>query len=155
MIKDNQKVFNRLMVMIDAATTAASFMLAYFFKFYVLNDGPGLGVLPVTDYLMLLLFIVPVYMLIYYMCGVYTPKRTIRRRFEVYGIVKSNTIGIVALIIILYMIVREFNVSRSVMAFFYIFNVSQVVENQNFFIFILKIRMSKTNRLNPKEYHTQ
>ncbi len=123
MIKDNQKVFNRLMVMIDAATTAASFMLAYFFKFYVLNDGPGLGVLPVTDYLMLLLFIVPVYMLIYYMCGVYTPKRTIRRRFEVYGIVKSNTIGIVALIIILYMVVREFNVSRSVMAFFYIFNV--------------------------------
>ena len=123
MIKDNQNVFNRLMVMIDAATTAASFMLAYFFKFYVLNDGPGLGVLPVTDYLMLLLFIVPVYMLIYYMCGVYTPKRTIRRRFEVYGIVKSNTIGIVALIIILYMVVREFNVSRSVMAFFYIFNV--------------------------------
>ena len=39
--------------------------------------------------------------------------------------------------------------------FFYIFNVSQVVENQNLFIFILKIRMSKTNRLNPKEYHTQ
>ena len=123
MIKDNQKVFNRLMVIIDAAITAASFMLAYFFKFYILNDGPGLGVLPVTDYLMLLLFIVPIYMLVYYMCGVYTPRRTMRRRFEVYGIIKSNTIGIVALIIILYMIVREFNVSRSVMAFFYIFNV--------------------------------
>ena len=123
MIKDNQKVFNRLMVILDAAITAASFMLAYFFKFYVLNDGPGIGVLPVTDYLMLLLFIVPIYMLIYYMCGVYTPKRTVRARFEVYGIMKANTIGIIALIIILYMIVREFNVSRSVMAFFYLFNV--------------------------------
>lgn len=123
MIKDNQKVFNRLMVILDAAITAASFMLAYFIKFYILNDGPGPGVLPVTDYLMLLLFIVPIYMLIYYMCGVYTPKRTVRARFEVYGIMKANTIGIVALIIILYMIVREFNVSRSVMAFFYVFNV--------------------------------
>lgn len=123
MIKDNQKVFNRLMVIIDAAMTAASFMLAYFFKFYILNDGPGIGVLPVQDYFALLLVIVPVYMLIYYWCGVYTPKRTVRRRFEIYGILKSNTIGIVALIIILYMIVREFNVSRSVMAFFYIFNV--------------------------------
>ena len=76
MIKDNQKVFNRLMVIIDAAITAASFMLAYFFKFYILNDGPGPGVLPVTDYLLLLVFIVPMYMLIYYLCSVYAPKRT-------------------------------------------------------------------------------
>ena len=123
MIKDNQKVFNRLMVIIDAAITAASFMLAYFFKFYILNDGPGPGVLPVTDYLLLLVFIVPMYMLIYYLCSVYAPKRTVRRRFEIYGILKANTIGIIALIIILFMILRMFYVSRSVMAFFYVFNV--------------------------------
>ena len=36
-----------------------------------------------------------------------------------------------------------------------VLNISQLIENQNLFIFILKIRMSKTNRLNPKEYHTQ
>ncbi len=123
MIKDNQKVFNRLMVIIDAAITAASFMLAYFFKFYILNDGPGVGVLPVTDYLRQLLFIVPAYMLIYYFCDVYAPKRTVRRRFEIYGILKANTIGIFALIITLYMVVREFNISRSVMGFFYLFNI--------------------------------
>jgi len=104
MIKDNQKIFNRLLVIIDAAITAASFMGAYFFKFYILMDGPVLGVLPVTDYLGLLVFIVPVYVLIYYMSGVYTPKRTVRKRFEIYGIIKANTIGIAALIIILYMI---------------------------------------------------
>lgn len=123
MIKDNQKVFNRLMVIIDAALTAASFMLAYFFKFYILNDGPGPGVLPAGDYFTLLFVIVPAYMLIYYLCGVYTPKRTVRRRFEIYGILQANTVGIFALIIILYMIVREINVSRSVMAFFYLFNI--------------------------------
>nr|WP_296481993.1 undecaprenyl-phosphate glucose phosphotransferase [uncultured Acetatifactor sp.] len=123
MIKDNQKVFNRLMVIADAAITAASLMLAYFFKFYVLNDGPGIGVLPAGDYFMLLIFIVPAYMFLYYSCSVYAPKRTVRRRFEVFGIVKANTIGIMALIIVLYMIIREFNFSRSVMAFFYFFNV--------------------------------
>lgn len=123
MIKDNQKVFNRLMVLIDAAITAASFMLAYFFKFYILNHGPGPGVLPAVEYLRLLVFILPIYMLFYYSCGVYAPKRTVRRRFEIFGIVKANTIGIVALIILLYMIIREFNVSRSVMAIFYIFNI--------------------------------
>lgn len=124
MIKDNQKVFNRLMVFADAAITAASFMIAYYFKFYILNDGPGAGVLPVSDYFMLLFFIVPIYMLLYHSCSVYAPKRTVRRRFEVYGIIKANTIGIVALIIVLYMIIREINFSRSVMAFFYVINVT-------------------------------
>lgn len=123
MIKDNQKVFNRLMVIVDAVITAVSFMAAYYFKFYVLNNGPGPGVLPVGDYYMLLLFLVPVYMLLYYSCSVYAPKRTVRRRFEIYGIIKANTIGLVALIIILYMIIREINFSRSVIAFFYVFNV--------------------------------
>ena len=123
MIKDNQKVFNRLLVIIDAAITAASFMLAYFFKFYVLNDGPGVGVLPASDYFSLLAFIVPAYILLYYLCGVYTPKRTVRLRFEVYGIVKADTIGIVALIIFMFLILREIHYSRSVMVIFYVFNV--------------------------------
>ena len=38
---------------------------------------------------------------------------------------------------------------------FYVLNTSQLIENQNLFIFILKMRMSKTNRLNPNENHTQ
>ncbi len=118
MIKDNQKVFNRLMVIADAAITAV------YFKFYILNNGPGVGVLPVGDYFMLLFFIVPIYMFLYHSCSVYAPKRTVRRRFEVYGIVKANTIGIVALIIVLYMIIREINFSRSVMVYFYVVNVT-------------------------------
>ena len=123
MIKDNQKVFNRLLVFIDAVITAFSLILAYIVKFYVLNDGPGVGVLPLSEYITLLVFIVPIYLLIYFACSVYAPKRTVRRRFEIYGIVKANTIGIVVLIVILYMIIKEINFSRSVMALFYIFNV--------------------------------
>lgn len=123
MIKDNQKVFNRLLVIIDAAITAASFMLAYFFKFYVLSNGPGQGVLSAEEYFSLLIFIVPMYVLLYYFCSIYAPKRTVRMRFEVYGIIKANFIGIIALIIVLFMVIREFNYSRSVMLFFYIFNV--------------------------------
>ena len=123
MIKDNQKVFNRLLVIIDALITAASFVLAYYIKFYILNDGPGIGVLPIQDYYMLLPFIVPGYMFLYYRCNVYSPKRTVRRRHEIYSILQANTIGLAALIIILYMIIREINFSRSVMAIFYVLNV--------------------------------
>ena len=123
MIKDNQKVFNRLLVIMDALITAISFVLAYYIKFYILNDGPGIGVLPVQEYYKLLPFIVPGYMLLYYRCSVYSPKRTVRRRHEIYSILQANTIGLAALIIILYMIIREINFSRSVMAIFYVLNV--------------------------------
>ncbi len=123
MIKDNQKVFNKLLVMIDAVITGLSFILAYFIKFYVFEKGPGIGVLPVSEYIKLLFGLVPGYMFLYYRCNVYAPKRTARRRHEIYSIVQANTVGMAALIIILYMVIKEINYSRSVMAIFYVLNV--------------------------------
>lgn len=123
MIKDNQKVFNRLLVLMDAFITAVSFILAYYIKFYIFEHGPGIGVLPIKDYFMLLAYIVPGYLFLYFRCKVYTPKRTATGRHEVYRVLQANTIGIAALIIILYMIIHEINYSRSVMAIFYVTNV--------------------------------
>lgn len=122
MIKDNQKIFNRLLVVMDAMLTGASFILAYYIKFYIFEKGPGIGVLPVRDYFTLLFVIIPVYVALYYHCNVYTPKRTVRRRHEILGIFQANTVGIGALIIFLYVIVKEINYSRSVMAIFYVLN---------------------------------
>ena len=39
--------------------------------------------------------------------------------------------------------------------FLNVLNISQLIENQNLFIFILKMRMSRNNRLNPNENHAQ
>ncbi len=122
MIKDNQKVFNRLLIAVDALITAVSFILSYYIKFYILVHGPGVGVLPVSEYFFLLIYIVPGYLYLYHKCGIYTPKRTARGKHEVYRILQANTIGIAALIIILYMIIHEINYSRSVMAIFYVLN---------------------------------
>ncbi len=123
MIKDNQKVFNRLLVFIDAIITGCSFILSYYIKFYIFEHGPGYGVLPIDDYFILLLFIVPGYMYLYHRCNVYSPKRTVRRRHEISSIIQANTVGIAALIIILYMVIKEINYSRSVMAIFYVLNI--------------------------------
>lgn len=123
MIKDNQKVFNRLLVLIDATITAASFILAYYIKFYVLLNGPGVGVLPVTEYFRLLLYIVPGYAFLYFRCKVYVPQRTAKGKHEIYRVIQANTIGIAALIITLYMIIHDINYSRAVMAIFYVTNI--------------------------------
>ncbi len=122
MIKSNQRVFNQMHVLMDAAFTGASFVLAYLIKFYVLEPGPGVGVLPLTSYVALLPFIIPAYIFLYFQCNVYTPKRTVRRRHEVYSIVKANSIGIAILIIALYVVVKEINFSRSVIVLFYLGN---------------------------------
>ena len=117
MIKDNQKVFNRLLVILDAVIIAVSFVLSYFIKFYILNDGPGPGVLPVEDYIALLPALVPGYILLYYRNGVYAPKRTVRLKYEIFGIIQANTIGLAIMIIVLYMVIKEINYSRSVILF--------------------------------------
>ena len=122
MIKDNQKVFNRLLVVIDAMITGLSLVLGYLIKFYILVKGPGPGVLPLRDYVSLLVFIIPGYVVLYYRMGVYTPRRTVKRRFEILDVIKANTVGMAALIIIIYLVVREFNYARSVLALFYLLN---------------------------------
>ena len=134
MIKDNQKIFNRLLVVIDAIITGVSFILSYYIKFYIFQDGPGPGVLPVADYLFLLIFIVPAYVFLYYWCNVYSPKRTTRGRHEVGGIAQANIIGLFSLIVALYILIKEINYSRSVMMIFFFLNIFLT----SFFRFVLR-----------------
>ncbi len=125
MIKDNQKVFNRMHVVMDALITIISYALAYFIKFYIINAGLlGIGVLPVDYYFKMLWGIVPVYMLLYYYCNVYGPKRTHKQSREIYAIVKANTVGMALFIIFLYVFIREIHISRTMMALFYVLNIA-------------------------------
>lgn len=124
MIKDNQKVFNRMHVVMDAFITALSYALSYVLKFYVLDAGTtGVGVLPLKDYFVMLIFLVPAYVFLYYSCNVYGSKRTGKRRREIGAIVQANTIGIGIYIVVLYLFVREIHYSRSMMAIFYVLNI--------------------------------
>ena len=124
MIKDNQTILNRMHVVMDMLITAIAYALAYVLKIYIFNaEAAGVGVLPPKDYFSVLLFLIPGYMLLYYSCNVYGPKRTGKRRNEIASIIKANTIGIVLYIVILYVFVQEINYSRSMMAIFYVLNI--------------------------------
>ncbi len=111
-------------VVMDALITTISYALAYVVKFYFLEAGTlGVGVLPPRDYFIVLLFLVPAYILLYYLCNVYGPKRTVKKHREIGSIIKANTVGIVLYIVILYLFVQEINYSRSMMAIFYVLNI--------------------------------
>lgn len=123
MIKDNQKIFNRLHVLLDAVVTAVSYMLMWYIKFEspFANKNEGVGNLGIEVYFSALYIIVPGYLLLYYLFELYTPKRTSHQKREIFDLFKANTIGLVAFLSILY-IINEPNFSRSLIFMFYVAN---------------------------------
>ena len=122
MIRDNQQILNRINVLIDAVIVAVSLVLAYIIKFYIITPGPGYY-LELSYYYDLLPFVIPGYVLIYSFCDIYTSRRTWRQQSEILDLIKANTIGILALMLFVYNVLREINYSRSVMAIFYFLNI--------------------------------
>lgn len=124
MIKDNQKVFNRLHLLVDALIVAISYLLAWYIKFATIfaNTEPGAGALSKETYFSFLYFLVPGYILIYYYFNMYKPKRATRRKYEIINIFTANTVGLVLFIVTLYMVkIQHF--SREMMVLFYVINI--------------------------------
>ena len=62
MIKDNQKVFNRLHLIMDAIIIAVSYALSYYVRFYIMKSGPQLGDLSTVEYFAALIILIPLYL---------------------------------------------------------------------------------------------
>lgn len=124
MIKDNQKYFNRIHLLVDAIIVAISYMLAWYLKFAspFSNVDPSIGVLSRQTYFQALYLIVPGYVLLYYYFNLYTPKRATVHKYAIINIIQANTIGLVLLMVVLYMI-EQINFSRSMIALFYGINI--------------------------------
>lgn len=147
MIKENQKHFNRLHVVIDAFVIALSYFLAWVIKFYVpfLNDNEGR--LPFRVYMSALLFIVPGYLILNYAFNMYTPKRMQGRRLELSNIIKANTIGMFLFVGALYL-VKQIDFSRHVIFIFYVVNIILETVSRN--LIRLGLRQMRSKGYNQK-----
>lgn len=116
MIKGNQKYFNRLHVLLDALIIAASYGLSWVIKFY--DDSVTMMN---NMYIIGLLCIIPMYLILYAVFNVYSPKRVQTMKEEIGNIVKSNTMGLVIFIMALYML-HQPHFSRQMMFIFYVIN---------------------------------
>lgn len=124
MIKDNQKYFNRLHLLVDAIVVAVSYLLAWYIKFATAfaDTEPGVGALSMETYFSALYFLVPGYVLLYYFFNMYAPKRATRRKYEIINILKANTVGLILFMVVLYMI-KQNDFSRVMIFIFYVVNV--------------------------------
>ena len=77
MIKDNQTRLNRLHVLLDALVIAAAYVFSWFItlKSGLFGADPEAGILPTWFYMRVLVVIIPVYLLLYTVFHLFTPKR--------------------------------------------------------------------------------
>ena len=120
MIKENQKHFNRLQVLIDAFVLLFSYVAAWVIKFQIISSDDG--ALSLRTYMIALPITVLVYLGLYYLFSLYTPKRVQCRRLELWNIVKANTVGIALFLGVLYLI-KMMHFSREMLFIFYVINI--------------------------------
>lgn len=130
MIKDNQKLLNRLHVVIDALVIIFSYTAAWYLRFKsgIFELDPWF--LSLQEYMKALLIIVPGYLILYYAFQLYTPKRVQGRRYEAWHIVQANTIGLMAYILFLYL-TKQSDFSRTMFFVFFCVNVFSEVTVRN------------------------
>jgi len=124
LIKDNQRYFNRLHVVLDAFTICIAYLLSWAYKFLILDGPHGLSF---VQYCIVLIPIVPLYLTLYLAFNLYTPKRVQGRRLEGSNIIKANTIGLLLIMGTLFLL-RSYNdyadyYSKTMLIYFYIINI--------------------------------
>ena len=114
MIRDNQIFFNRMHVVLDGIVVAASYTAAWAIKFLspMAETTPGVTALSAESYFSALYFLIPGYLILYAAYNLYSSKRSTRVRTEVGGIIKANTVGIVGVMVVFFLIYFFFNAYR-------------------------------------------
>ncbi len=121
MIKDNQRFFNRLHVLVDGLTIALAYMLSWWIRFVLMEQEAGTGVLSREYYFMLLLFIVPGYLILYAECSLYAQRRRNSALLDFFDILRANVLG-AAVIMMLFFLFRVGDFSRGMLAIFMTLN---------------------------------
>ena len=148
MIKDNQSRLNRLHVLLDALVIAAAYVFSWFITLKSGLFGADLeaGILPTWFYMRVLVVIIPVYLLLYTVFHLFTPKRVQGRRQEFANICKANIIGLFLFGTILYLgrknpYLREF--SARLMAGFFLTNITAETLERNLIRTVLRSMRAK------------
>ncbi|MCD7745276.1 MAG: undecaprenyl-phosphate glucose phosphotransferase [Lachnospiraceae bacterium] len=140
-LKENEKYFNRLQVVVDAVVIIVSYLIGWYVMISSTRRG-GIGVLPREIYIMALVAIVPAFLLLYYAFNLYVPNRLEGRRREGSNILKANAVGGLLLMAVLFMI-RQMDVSRMLLVVFLTLNVLLTVLERN----LIRIILMRARRL--------
>jgi len=119
MIKSNQRFFNFLLVLCDVSVVTASLFVAWYIRFVSPLFDDGVRTMDLGAYMGLLMIIIPVYLIIFAILGLYRPYRKQRFFKECQEIIFSNIVGI-ALIMAILFTGKSINFSRIMLGTFFL-----------------------------------
>lgn len=113
MIKENQRLLNVSLVLIDVLVVIISLACSFWLRFNTTLFGPIGGHLGYESYALFLVFaVIPTYLILYFAFGLYKPRRTYKNIFsEATQIIKVNIVAFFVLVSILF-IINQPNFSR-------------------------------------------
>ncbi len=117
MIKENQKVLNKILVLLDIVSLVAAFVISWYLRMRSGFIPLEVGYLSFREYLLPILMIIPIYLVIYNYVGLYDPFRLKSMYDEIYGAVKGNVYGIIVFTVVLF-IGKEIHYSRILLLLF-------------------------------------
>lgn len=122
MIKSNQKKLNILHVVMDALILITSYWLAWAIKFGNVFRNGAFERIGFKAYVIIFIAIVPGFLILYAFFGLYAPKRVQGQKYELFNIVKADTVGVLFIILLLYLTHKD-HFSRSMLFIFYGLNI--------------------------------
>lgn len=144
-MKSQNEQLNRVFLPIDAIIVALSYLLAWLVIIY-LRENLTVGVLPSNIYFAALIIIVPLFLILYTIFGLYRVNRTFGISTEFTRILESNILGLLIINTILFVGSKNpyfSNFSRIMIFTFGVFNVILEFLARNFVRLLLRIFRKK------------
>ena len=151
MIKDNQKLLNRLHVVLDALIIVFSYGVSWLIRFKSGFFELSSWYLSLEQYMKLLIYIVPLYLILYYAFHLYTSKRVQGRRLEALHVVQANVIGLMGVTMVFFLAKLSDRYSRWVVFIFCFVNITMEVFARNMVRMVL--RKARKNGYNQKKQY--
>lgn len=144
MIKKNQKILNRILILIDTFFIFISYLLAYYLRFEstLFEVKPNLGF---DSYLVILCIIIPFYLILFNYFSLYKSYRISTIYQEVINLFKSYLLGIIIIMTVLFWF-KEIHYSRLfLIIFFTVGFIFSILERVIIRLFLRYIRKSGYN----------
>ncbi|MBE7446534.1 MAG: undecaprenyl-phosphate glucose phosphotransferase [Planctomycetia bacterium] len=122
MLKKHSKFFESLLLLADWFTLSVAWVSSYYLRFYS-------GIIPVYKgipsfkiYLTLLVFMIPLWGLVFKVFGLYRPRRVSTRFYEIVDIGKASTFATLILVSLTFLY-RQYEFSRLTFFYFWLINI--------------------------------
>ncbi|MGL5152599.1 MAG: undecaprenyl-phosphate glucose phosphotransferase [Clostridium sp.] len=147
MLKENQKVLNKGIVLIDAIAIVLSFLFTWYLRMFSGIMPIEEGRLTFKEYLIPVLIMIPIYLIIYSSQRLYDSERVRFLSKEIWSITISNVLGILIFTGVLFL-TKQIDYSRSFLILF--FFVCLVLTSMERMIIRLSIRKARNKGFNKK-----